>query len=113
MFMPTGTDPQPGDFSEALMQEIRARMARMNINITELSEQSEIPRATLSRILNNKRVAHLENLRQIAKALKMPLSTLFTAAERTLEGKDPLTDSSLDAYLTERRRRTGENGSGV
>jgi len=87
--MPTGTDPQPGDFSDALMQVVRARMAYLNLNITDVSEKSGIPRATLSRIVNNKRVAHLENLRGIAQAINMPMAQLFTAAERNLEGKDP------------------------
>jgi len=92
--MPTGTDPQPGDFSEALMQVIRARMAYLNFNITELSEKTGIPRATLSRIVNNKRVAHLENLREIALAIEMPMAQLFTAAERNLEGKDPFANGN-------------------
>ena len=87
--MPKGTDPQPDAFEDALMQVIRARMAMRNMNIADLSRAIGIPRPTVSRIINGKRAASLNQVRLMAIATETPMSSLMRAADNLLAGKDP------------------------
>jgi transcriptional regulator with XRE-family HTH domain len=87
--MPTGSKEQPDDFNEALMKVIRAKMARQELNIADLSRLTDIPRSTLSRIINTRRQPDLKQLRLIAIALNQPIAQLMSAAEDVLAGKDP------------------------
>jgi len=87
--MPTGTDLQPDAFDDALMQVVRMKMARLNLNIADLSRMTDISRPTMSRIINGKRVASLAQIRRIAVAIEMPMASLWTASENLMAGKDP------------------------
>jgi transcriptional regulator with XRE-family HTH domain len=87
--MPTGSRPEPSDFNEALMTVIRAKMGMLQMNIADLSRETDIPRSTLSRIVNSKRQADIDQVRLIAIALKMPMAQLMTSADELLAGKDP------------------------
>ena len=87
--MPTGTRDEPSEFTEALMTVIRAKMGMLQMNIADLSRDTEIPRSTLSRIVNSKRQPDLNQVRLIAIALKMPMAQLMTSADAILAGKDP------------------------
>lgn len=87
--MPTGSKDSPDDFTEALMKVIRAKMGIMQINIADLSRLTDIPRSTLSRIVNSKRMPDLNQVRLIAIALGMPMSQLMESADNILAGKEP------------------------
>lgn len=87
--MPTGTRETPDDFTEALMKVIRAKMGMMNLNIADVARKTEIPRSTLSRVINSKRQPDLNQVRLIAIALNMPMAQLMAAADDILAGKDP------------------------
>lgn len=87
--MPTGSRLEPSDFNEALMTVVRAKMGMLQMNIADLSRDTDIPRSTLSRIVNSKRQADIDQLRRIAIALKMPMAQLMTSADEILAGKDP------------------------
>lgn len=87
--MPTGSKEQPDAFTEALMKVIRAKMGIMQLNIADLARLTDIPRSTLSRIINTKRLPDLNQTRRIAIALKMPIAQLMGAADDILAGKDP------------------------
>lgn len=71
------------------MKVIRAKMGIMQLNIADLSRLTDIPRSTLSRIINNKRLPDLNQLRHIAIALNLPIAQLMSAADDILAGKDP------------------------
>jgi transcriptional regulator with XRE-family HTH domain len=87
--MPTGTRDEPSEFTEALMTVIRAKMGMLQMNIADLSRKTEIPRSTLSRIVNSKRQADIDQIRVIAIALNMPMAQLMSSADDILAGKDP------------------------
>jgi len=87
--MPTGTDPQPDAFEDALMQVVRARMAMIGLNIADLARLTDISRPTMSRIINGKRVASLNQIRRMCIAIDMPIASLMKAAENLLAGKNP------------------------
>ncbi len=87
--MPTGSKEQPDDFTEALMKVIRAKMGIMQLNIADVSRLTDIPRSTLSRIINTKRLPDLNQIRLIAVALNLPMAQLMGAADDILAGKDP------------------------
>jgi transcriptional regulator with XRE-family HTH domain len=87
--MPTGTREEPDDFNEALMTVIRAKMGMLQMNTADLSRKTNIPRSTLSRIINSKRMPDLKQMRLIAIAIDMPMAQLFTAADEILAGRDP------------------------
>ena len=91
VFMPTGSKEQPDEFNEALMKVVRAKMGIMQLNIADLARAVDIPRSTLSRIVNNKRQPDLNQIRHIAIALNLPMAQLMQAAEDVLAGKDPFT----------------------
>lgn len=71
------------------MTVIRAKMGMLQMNIADLSRETDIPRSTLSRIVNSKRQADIDQVRLIAIALKMPMAQLMTSADELLAGKDP------------------------
>lgn len=87
--MPTGSKEQPDAFTEALMKVIRAKMGIMQLNIADVARLTDIPRSTLSRIVNAKRQPDLNEIRRIAIALKMPMAQLMGTADEILAGKDP------------------------
>ena len=86
--MPTGSKDQPDAFTEALMVVVRSKMGAMQINIADLSRLTDIPRSTLSRIVNAKRMPELGQVRGIAMALEIPIAKLMTAADDILAGKE-------------------------
>ncbi|MGY2747264.1 helix-turn-helix domain-containing protein [Arthrobacter sp. UYCu723] len=87
--MPTGSKDQPDAFTDALMTVIRAKMGMLQLNIADVARLTEIPRSTLSRIVNSKRQPDLNQVRLIAIALNMPMSQLMASADEILAGKDP------------------------
>lgn len=87
--MPTGSKDQPDAFTEALMVVVRSKMGATQINIADLARLTDIPRSTLSRIVNAKRMPELGQVRSIAIALEMPMSKLMTAADEVMAGKTP------------------------
>jgi transcriptional regulator with XRE-family HTH domain len=87
--MPTGSKEQPDAFTEALMKVIRAKMGIMQLNIADLARLTDIPRSTLSRIINTKRQPDINQIRLIAIALNLPMAQLMAAADDILAGKDP------------------------
>ena len=87
--MPTGSREQPDAFTEALMTVIRAKMGMMQLSIADLARKTDIPRSTMSRIVNSKRQPDLNQVRLIAIALNMPMAQLMTSADAILAGKDP------------------------
>lgn len=87
--MPTGTREEPDAFTEALMTVIRAKMGMMNLNIADVARKTDIPRSTLSRVINSKRQPDLNQVRLIAIALNMPMAQLMTSADNIMAGKDP------------------------
>lgn len=87
--MPTGSKDQPDAFSEAIFSVVRAKMGMMQLNIADISRLTEIPRSTLSRLINGKRQPDMPQLLKIARAIEMPLGQLISKAEELLAGKDP------------------------
>lgn len=87
--MPTGSKDQPDAFSEAIFSVVRAKMGMMQLNIADISRLTDIPRSTLSRLINGKRQPDMPQLLKIARALNMPLGQLIAKAEELLAGKDP------------------------
>lgn len=71
------------------MMVIRAKMGIMQYNIADISRMTEIPRSTLSRIVNSKRMPDLNQVRLIAVALNTPMAQLMESAERILAGEEP------------------------
>lgn len=71
------------------MTVIRGKMGMMNLNIADVARKTEIPRSTLSRIINSKRQPDLNQVRLIAIAVNMPMAKLMAAADDIMAGKDP------------------------
>lgn len=87
--MPTGTKDQPDAFSEAIFTVVRAKMGMMQLNIADVARKTDIPRSTLSRLVNGVRQPDMPQLLKIAQAINLPLGQLISKAEDLLEGKDP------------------------
>lgn len=87
--MPTGSKDQPDAFTDALMVVVRSKMGAMQLNIADLARMTDIPRSTLSRIVNAKRMPELGQVRSIAVALGIPIAKLMTAADEVMAGKEP------------------------
>lgn len=87
--MPSGSKDQPDAFSEAFFTVVRAKMGMMQLNITDISRRTDIPRATLSRLINGKRQPDMPQMMKIARALEMPLAQLVSKAEDLQAGKQP------------------------
>lgn len=71
------------------MTVIRGKMGMLNLNIADVSRKTDIPRSTLSRIINSKRQPDLNQVRLIAIALNMPMAKLMASADDIMAGKDP------------------------
>ena len=71
------------------MVVVRSRMGAMQLNIADLSRLTDIPRSTLSRIVNAKRMPELGQVRSIAVALNIPIAKLMTAADEAMNGQEP------------------------
>lgn len=87
--MPTGSKDQPDAFSEAFFTVVRAKMGMMQLNIADISRLTDIPRSTLSRLINGKRQPDMPQMMKIAKALNMPLAQLVAKAEELQAGHEP------------------------
>jgi transcriptional regulator with XRE-family HTH domain len=87
--MPTGSKDQPDAFTDALMTVVRAKMGMMQLNIADISRLTDIPRSTLSRIINSKRQPDLNQVRLISIAIKTPMAQLMASADEIMAGKDP------------------------
>lgn len=87
--MPTGSKDQPDAFTDALMVVVRSKMGALQLNIADLARMTAIPRSTLSRIVNAKRMPELGQVRAISVALGIPIAKLMTAADDVMEGKEP------------------------
>lgn len=87
--MPTGSKDQPDAFSEAIFTVVRAKMGMMQLNIADISRLTDIPRSTLSRLINGKRQPDMPQLLKISQALTMPLGQLIAKAEEFMAGKEP------------------------
>lgn len=61
----------------------------LNLTIADLARSADIPRPTLSRIVNGHKNADVDQIRRIAIGLGMSLAGLVTAADRMMEGNDP------------------------
>jgi len=71
------------------MVVVRSKMGAMQLNIADLARMTDIPRSTLSRIVNAKRMPELGQVRSIAVALGIPIAKLMTAADEVMAGKEP------------------------
>lgn len=78
--MPTGKKI-PTIESKALSIAIKRSMAVRDMKTKELASASGVPYGTLRRILELNTVADYEQLRKIASALRMQLSTIIADAE--------------------------------
>ena len=87
--MPTGSKDHEDDFNEALMMVIRAEMGVQQMRTAELARITEIPRSTLSRIVNGQRLPDLKQVRLISIALQVPMASLMSRADEVLAGKKP------------------------
>lgn len=88
--MPTGSKDQPDEFNEAFFAVVRAKMGMLQLNIADVSRLTDIPRSTLSRLINGKRVVDMPQMMKIANAINMPLAALITKAEELrASGKEP------------------------
>jgi len=89
VLMPTGSKDHEDDFNEALMMVIRAEMGVQQMRTAELARITEIPRSTLSRIVNGQRLPDLKQVRLISIALQVPMASLMSRADEVLAGKKP------------------------
>lgn len=79
--MPTGKKTATIE-SKTLSIAIKRAMAVRNIKTRALADESGVPYGTLRRILELNTVADYEQLRKLADALRMPLSSIIADAER-------------------------------
>jgi len=87
--MPTGSKDHEDDFNEALMMVIRAKMGVQQVRTADLARMTDIPRSTLSRIVNGQRLPDLKQIRLISIALKVPMAQLMSEADAVLAGEEP------------------------
>jgi transcriptional regulator with XRE-family HTH domain len=87
--MPTGSKDHEDDFNEALMMVIRAKMGVQKMRTADLARTTDIPRSTLSRIVNGQRLPDLKQVRLIAIALEIPMAQLIGEADEVLAGRNP------------------------
>lgn len=78
--MPTGKKTATIE-SKALSIAIKRAMAVRDFKTRSLAIESGVPYGTLRRILELNTVADYEQLRKIAEALRMPLSSIIADAE--------------------------------
>jgi transcriptional regulator with XRE-family HTH domain len=84
--MPTGSKDHEDDFNEALMMVIRAKMGVRQMRTADLARVTDIPRSTLSRIVNGQRLPDLKQVRLISDALGVSMARLMTEADDVLKG---------------------------
>ena len=87
--MPTGTKAQPDEYSKALTTIFRLKMQWLNLSKADVERLTEIPHGTFSRIINDKKLPDLAQLRSIAAAVKVPLPALMAFAEGVAGGIEP------------------------
>lgn len=78
--------------SKALSIAIKRAMAMRDIKTPALAEESGVPKSTLRKVLELNSVADYEQLRRLAKALRMPLSKIIDDAEKIVDDPDVITD---------------------
>ena len=89
--MPTGKKTATIE-SKTLSIAIKRAMAVRSLRTRTLAEESGVPYGTLRRILELNTVADYEQLRKIADALRMPLSTIIADAERLTQDEGIIED---------------------
>lgn len=89
--MPTGKKTATIE-SKTLSIAIKRAMAVRNIKTRALADESGVPYGTLRRILELNTVADYEQLRKLADALRMPLSSIIADAERLTKDADVIED---------------------
>ena len=99
--MPTGKKTATIE-SKTLSIAIKRAMAVRNIKTRALADESGVPYGTLRRILELNTVADYEQLRKLADALRMPLSSIIADAERLTKDAGVIEDYQDSATLPRR-----------
>ncbi len=86
-------------------------MAVRNIRTRSLAEESGVPYGTLRRILELNTVADYEQLRKIADALRMPLSSIIADAERLTQDEGVVEDYLSSELAPERTNNRDINAA--
>lgn len=81
---------------EHSFNQIRAERERAGLTLEQLSEQTNIPRSTLSRYQDSERVP-MDAMQKIADALNLPISALMT--KRELPDGDKLSYDQVSLQL--------------
>lgn len=83
--MAKGSKPPTGPLTHAVGEILRAQAGRKQLNKTQLSELTGIPRTTLSPILDGKKHADIEMLDEICVTLDLNLVTVIKQADAETE----------------------------
>jgi len=79
---------------------LKEHLRKRSLSLRELSERTQIDKATISRIINGKRKANLNHLQRFSDSLGVSFDELITAAGYTMEKKQdndrPDIHSSID-----------------
>ncbi|MGY0433373.1 helix-turn-helix domain-containing protein [Bacillus rugosus] len=79
---------------------LKEHLQKNSLSLRELSERTQIDKATISRIINGKRKANLNHLQRFSDSLGVSFDELMTAAGYTMEKKQdngrPDIHSSMD-----------------
>lgn len=79
---------------------LKEHLRKRSLSLRELSERTQIDKATISRIINGKRKANLNHLQRFSDSLGVSFDELMTAAGYTMEKKQdndrPDIHSSID-----------------
>jgi len=78
------------DIQAALVTQVKAEMAALNMKQPELAEKSGIPTSTLHRYLNGSRDIPMPQAIELASALNLSILELVERAQRRLDGKNVL-----------------------
>ncbi|KFI49923.1 helix-turn-helix domain-containing protein [Bifidobacterium biavatii] len=108
--MPTGKKTATIE-SKTLSIAIKRAMAVRNIRTRSLAEESGVPYGTLRRILELNTVADYEQLRKIADALRMPLSSIIADAERLTQDEGVVEDYLSSELAPERTNNRDINAA--
>lgn len=85
-----------GPLTRAVAEEMRSLLGALNMNQTDLSRATGIPKATVSSILNGKAAIDIEQVEAIADALEVDPSELMRSARvryRRIIGEQTLDDA--------------------
>lgn len=78
---------------------LKEQLRKRSLSLRELSERTQIDKATISRIINGKRKANLNHLQRFSESLGVSFDELMTAAgyamEKTQESERPDIHSSV------------------